>query len=314
MSSSEYKVLVIGAGPIGMYSAFLSGFKGLNTCLIESTNFLGGQPLNLYPHKSIYDFPGLYGLKAYQVINNFEQQLRSQKNVDILLNTRILKIEQEKNKYVVDLNDGQKITTDFIIIATGMGSLIPRKLEIPLDNEKNIDYLVKDINKYKNKKVIILGGGDSAVDWANELAENKICSELSIIHRNDQFRAKGENVDSLKTNKVNIVLNAELIKIQDNKLFFKDKITSRDYTKNFDYLIVQFGILPNNPLLNLFPNLNADSIKRILVDISQKTNLKNIYAIGNVCTYPSKPYDIVSGCGEASVAIRDILTLINSYS
>ena len=169
------------------------------------------------------------------------------------------------------------------------------------------------VNSLNDKKVIILGGGDSAVDWANNLA-NKTTADISIIHRRDIFRANGENVKLLSKNNVRILLNKECLKINDNALFVKDNLSKIEESISFDNIIIQYGQKINNTLIEpILKNVEHNVGNKIIVNRNQQTNIDNIYAIGNACTYINRPNMIITGHGEAAVAINDIITKIKKY-
>jgi thioredoxin reductase (NADPH) len=310
MRDEMFDVMIIGGGPAGIFAASLAHIKGLKPILIEANDYLGGQPLMIYSQKMVEDYPGYTKIKAYQLVDNLIDQLKDLK-VPYLLKTDIVSYTENEIGFKVVLSNNQTIQVKAMIIATGPGMFAPNRLEVPGANHPHIQYNVDDIQTYQGKKVIILGGGDSAVDWANELSS--VTQAITIIHRRNEFRANGSNVERLKTNRVNILLNYEILEIDKHELLCRKNNETNVSRIPFDCVIVQYGQSINTTGLKNFNGLKVNEANRVPVDISQMTNLKDIYAIGNICIYEGKPSSIICAHGEAAVAVRHILNKIRQY-
>ncbi len=304
-----YDVLIIGGGPGGIYSSIIGSLINVNSVIVESNPFLGGQPMQLYAEKNIHDFPGFEEILPATLINGMVQQMNGLENKpNIFLNTFIESIDSHNGIFDIQLNNGQKINSNFIIVATGSGNFLPIKNEIleKIDFD-NIHYVFGNIEDYRNKKIIILGGGDSALDWANFLIDNKITSEVSLIHRRNEFKAREEKVKKLNDNNIEKFMDYKIENILKNKIIIKSN--NSDYNKelNYDFLIVQYGQKINlENKINIFQKINKNENGKFKVDMNCKTNLNNIYAIGNANYFESKPNLIISACSEGARAMYHI--------
>ena len=311
MCDKQYDVVVLGGGPVGSYCSFLSGNKGLKTLLIEVNDKIGGQPLNLYAHKHIKDFPLYQSITAAELIQKLDDQLQSTNNVDIVFNVNIDDFEIKNGLIYLHVNKEQIVTKN-IIIATGNGISRPNLLDIPGANTNKVKYVIEPYKHYDNKEIIILGGGDSAVDWANNIIKHST-ARITIIHRRDMFRASGENVNELSKNNVKVLLNKQCVKIDNNYLIIKDNVSNQEQKVKFDEIIVQYGQKMDMNSKKYIQKLKCSNKNKIIVDHNQKTNLKNVYAIGDACYYNNRPYLIITGMGEAAIAVNDILIKTRKY-
>lgn len=309
----ETKILIIGGGAAGIFAAITASFFKNNNILIEKNPFLGGQPVQIYPNKYIYDFPCFSKIKSNEVINLLINQLNDAKFSKYFTScypTEIKKIHNNLNEdlFCVSTNNIH-IHCEYIILATGNGSFSPIKLTI---DEKEIEsnkihYTVSpNIELYKNKKIVILGGGDAAVEWANYFAEENISNDVSIIHRRNEYRAKSFHIDELKKNKIKQFLNFEIKMFNDEFLIIKHKDTNEEIKINFDWIIIQYGQKHTPNSVDFLNQLNYHSSGKIIIDQNQKTNIKKIYAIGDATYYSCKPNTIVTGCADATKAIWHI--------
>ncbi|MDR3330161.1 MAG: NAD(P)/FAD-dependent oxidoreductase [Mycoplasmataceae bacterium] len=305
-----YDLVIIGGGPAGIFAASVAHIKGLKPLLIEANDYLGGQPLMVYSQKIVEDYPGYTSIKAYQLIDNLINQLKHTK-VPVCLKTKVIKCIKNRNDFQLTLCNKEVINTKAVVIATGPGMFTPNRLDIKGATQNNVQYNVCDLSTYKNKHLVILGGGDSAVDWANELS--KVAKSVTLVHRRDEFRANGSNVNALKKNAVKIYLDSLPQEIKKNQLVITNNTTNKNTILSFDYLIVQYGQSIDTSGLNIFNQLKLNEQKRIPVNASQMTNIDGIYAVGNICIYDGKPSSIICAHGEAAVAIRHILNTLRPY-
>jgi len=305
----QYDIAIIGAGPAGLYAHYYAGIKGFKSCLLEANNEVGGQPSILFPIKSIHDYPGFKDIKGSELVNMFVNQIEDKSN--IFTNTTVKSINKTKDGYELITNH-ESYCAKYIILATGGGFFKFNKINGI--ESKNIHYCVKNLEQYRNKKIIIAGGGDSAVDWAIEILKNNITNDLTIVHRREEFRANGSKIEILKSYpQCKILLNKSSEVTKDNELTVVDNTTKKLDKLPFDYLIVQYGqvySLADNNLLSLF---KLDKINRVIVDANGKTGVNNIYAIGNVASFENKPRLISVAVVDAIKAIENIVKEIKQY-
>ena len=301
--------LIIGAGPTGLFTAHQLKLIGLDCEVVDNLDKIGGQCIELYPDKPIYDIPAIPECTGEELTNSLIKQLKPF-NVKFHLAERVDEVKNNNGKWEVKTNKGTLFNTPNIIIAGGVGSFEPRKFvfkECERFEEKSIFYSIKDKTIFKDKTVSIFGGGDSALDWAVELSKN---SKINLIHRRDEFRGAQSTVNRMnelkKAGKINLYTkyqlknvkgseNIESIDIEhDNK---EVKNLKTDFILGFFGLIMQLG-----PIANW--GLNLDK-KTINVDTEKfETNQKGIYAIGDICNYPGKLKLILSGFHEGALAAR----------
>lgn len=299
-----YDIIVIGGGPVGMYTAYYSGLRGLKTLIIDSLGQLGGQLSALYPEKNIYDLPGHPEIKAKDFIKNLELQLnRVSEFVDIALNQNVHDIQkQEENLFAVKTTNDNYLTKT-VVISAGGGAFSPRKMEVEHEDEyTNIHYFVNDMEKFRNRRVAIFGGGDSAVDWSMMLLP--IAKEVSIIHRRNEFRAKEVNVEAMKTSPVQVLTPYVPLSLDgSDKLATAITIQNvEDESKKIipiDDIIVNFGFVSSlGPIENWGIKIEK---KKIVVGAMFQTNIPGIFACGDICTYPGREAQITTGFSEGLI-------------
>ena len=302
-------VLVIGAGPVGLFVVHQLGIIGLKAEVVDNLDKVGGQCIELYPDKPIYDIPGIPKCTGETLTKSLSEQIKPFKT-NFHLNERVQAISKEKENWKITTNKNKIFITPNVIIAGGVGSFEPRKFSIK-DIEKfennSVFYSVKDKNYFKNKKVCIFGGGDSALDWAVELSK---ISEVTLVHRRNEFRGAEHSADVAKKLekegklKIKTPFQIQSIEGKDkiNSIILKKEDGKTEEIKT-DFILGFFGLIMKlGPIAEW--GLNLDK-KTIPVDTENfQTNKKGIYAIGDICTYPGKLKLILSGFHEGALAAR----------
>ena len=307
-----YDVVIIGAGPIGLYSAYYCGVSNLKTCVLESLSFAGGQLVNLYKDKFIYDIPGFKKITAGDFILSLEEQYEQfRDSVPIYYEQSVKEIQKEDGFFTIKTQNDVFVSKT-ILIATGAGEFRPRKLpQKNADNFENIHYVSKT-EMYKDKNVVIFGGGDSAVDFALMLKD--IAKNTSLIHRRNDFRALEHSLELLKNSNVNVLTPYEISEIYgDGNLAtgieLKRIETGHEIKLNADYFLVNFGFLPSGVD---FATWGVESSKEgIMVDTDASTSAEGVFAIGNCAIYKGKIKTITAGLGEVPIAITSIKRYLN---
>jgi len=301
--------LIIGAGPTGLFTAHQLKLIGLDCEIVDNLDKIGGQCIELYPDKPIYDVPAIPECTGEELTNNLIAQLKPF-NVKFHLNERVDEVKNKDGMWEVKTNKDTKFNTPNIIIAGGVGSFEPRKFpvkECEKFENKSVFYSIKDKTIFKNKTVSIFGGGDSALDWAIELSKD---CKVNLIHRRDEFRAAQSTVDKAKElakqGKINLLTKYQLKNITGSNNLESIEIEHEDKSvKNLktDFALGFFGLIMQlGPIANW--GLNLDK-KTIPVDTEKfETNQKGIYAVGDICTYPGKLKLILSGFHEGALAAR----------
>ncbi len=301
--------LIIGAGPTGLFTAHQLKLIGLDCEIVDNLDKIGGQCIELYPDKPIYDIPAVPECTGEELTNNLINQIKPF-NIKTHLGERVDEVKKENDNWLVKTNAGKTFITPNVIIAGGVGSFEPRKFapkECEKFENKSILYSIKDKKIFEGKTVSIFGGGDSALDWAVELSKT---SKVNLIHRREDFRGAQSTVDKVhelaKLGTINLYTKYQLAKVSgENSLDSIDIKNDDGETKNIktDYALGFFGLIMQlGPIANW--GLNIDK-KTIEVDTEKfETNQKGIYAVGDICNYPGKLKLILSGFHEGALAAR----------
>ena len=314
-------ILIIGAGPTGLFTVFEAGLLKLKCHIIDALPQPGGQLSELYPKKPIYDIPGFPEVKAGQLVDNLMEQIKAFQP-GFTLGEKAQDIEkQEDGSFIVTTDQGTKHHAPIVAIAGGLGSFEPRKPPIPnlAKFENNgVHYMVKDPEQFRDKSVVIAGGGDSALDWSIFLAD--IASEITLVHRRNEFRGALESVDRVKElkdmGKIKLITPAEIVDVNgeeqlESVLIRKNNNPEEDFILETDYFIPLFGLSPKlGPIANWGLEIEKNAIK---VDntLDYQTNIPGIYAIGDVNTYPGKLKLILCGFHEATLMCQSAFARIH---
>ncbi|SKB54666.1 thioredoxin reductase (NADPH) [Salegentibacter holothuriorum] len=304
-------ILIIGAGPTGLFAVFEAGLLKLKCHLIDALPQPGGQCSEIYPKKPIYDIPGFPEVLAGDLVTNLMEQIKPFEP-GFTLGERAQTIDKQGDgSFIVTTNKGTKHHAPVVVIAGGLGSFEPRKppiANIAKFEDKGVAYIIREPEVYRDKKVVIAGGGDSALDWAIYLAD--VASEVSLVHRRNDFRGALDSVEKVeelsKIGKINLITNAEVTDLQGedelkNVVITHKASASEKEIKETDYFIPLFGLSPKlGPIADWGLEIEKNAIK---VDnaYDYQTNIPGVYAIGDVNTYPGKLKLILCGFHEAAI-------------
>lgn len=301
-------ITIIGGGPAGMFTAFYAGMRQASVKIIESLPQLGGQLSALYPEKYIYDIAGIPKVGAQELIDNLQEQMDLFKDqTELCLGQSVQHIEKVNGVFTIHTETGIHLSKS-IIITAGNGAFQPKKLpiEIPENLEDiNVHYFINDLNKFSNRKVVVFGGGDSAVDWA--LMLEPIAEKVTLVHRRDKFRAHEHSVDLLEKSKVEILTPYVPVSLEGkdtlDKVILKEAKGDHELEIEAEDVIVNYGFVSSlGPIKGWDLNIEGNSI---VVNSKQETNIEGIYAAGDICTYDGKIKLIATGFGEAATAVSN---------
>ncbi|MFN8275639.1 MAG: NAD(P)/FAD-dependent oxidoreductase [Flavobacteriaceae bacterium] len=311
-------ILIIGAGPTGLFAVFEAGLLQLKCHLIDALPQPGGQLAELYPKKPIFDIPGYPEVLAGDLVNNLMEQIK-QFQPGFTLGETAETIERlEDDSFVVTTNKGTKHQAKAIAIAGGLGTFEPRKPlieNIAQYEEKGVEYFVKDPELFRDKRIVIAGGGDSALDWSIFLSN--VASEVTLVHRRNEFRGALDSVEKVqelkKLGKINLITPAEVVGIEGNghvERLTLD-INGEMQTLDTDFFIPLFGLTPKlGAIANWGLEIEKNAIK-VNNALDYQTNIPGIYAIGDVNTYPGKLKLILCGFHEATLMCQSVYQRLN---
>ena len=299
--------IIIGAGPVGLFAVHQLGIKGLKSIVIDNLDKVGGQCIELYPDKPIYDIPAVPECTGEELTKKLFEQIKPF-NTEFFLNERVEEVKQDKENWIVKTNNKNEFLAPNIIIAGGVGSFEPRKLSVKEAEKfegKSLFYAVRNKEQFKNKNISIFGGGDSALDWALELSK---FSKINLIHRREEFRGAPHTLSEIKKlekdGKISIKTPCQLDSIEGDKdiksitLKFDDGKTEKIKT---DIILSFFGLIMKlGPIAEWGLNMNKKTIE--VNSENFQTNKKGIFAAGDICTYPGKLKLILSGFHEVALA------------
>ncbi len=316
----ETDIIIIGAGPVGLFTVFEAGLLKLRCHLIDSLPQPGGQCSEIYPKKPIYDIPGFPEILAGDLVDNLMKQAAPFKP-GFTLGEAATEIEKlEDGSFVVTTIKGTQHRAPIVMIAGGLGVFEPRKP--PIENiasfeDKGVEYIIRDPKFYQDKACVIAGGGDSALDWSIYLVENKIASTVSLVHRSASFRGHLDSVqkviDLAEAGKIELITEAEVTGLLGTDRLESVVITHQnqgELTKKADHFIPLFGLKPSlGPIANWGLTIEKGAIVVDTLDYS--TNIPGIYAIGDVNTYENKLKLILCGFHEGTLAVQSAFSRIH---
>ncbi|AXY73375.1 NAD(P)/FAD-dependent oxidoreductase [Paraflavitalea soli] len=301
-------ICIIGAGPVGLFAVFEAGLLKMRCHLVDALPQVGGQLSEIYPYKPIYDIPGAPEIKAQELVDNLKKQI-APFSPTFSLGERVESIERQEDKsFIVTTSDDTKIHCKVITIAGGLGCFEPRKPaieQLEAFEGKGVTYMVKDPELFRDKDIVLAGGGDSALDWTIFLSN--VAKSVTLVHRSDTFRGAPDSAEKVfhlaETGKINLVLKSNIVKINGNGKLNEVLIEASDKTvtaRPTDYLIPLFGLSPKlGPIADWGLQIDKSQISVNTVDYS--TNIEGIYAIGDINTYPGKLKLILCGFHESAL-------------
>lgn len=309
-----YDITIIGGGPAGLFTAFYGGMRQTSVKIIESLPQLGGQLAALYPEKFIYDVAGFPKVRAQELVNNLKEQM-AKFEPTVVLEQSVDTLEKQEDGIFKLTTNKEVHLSKTVIITAGNGAFQPRRIELENATQyenKNLHYFIDDLSRFANKKVVVFGGGDSAVDWA--LMLEPIAQKVTIVHRRDKFRAHEHSVENLHDSKVEIktpFVPAEFIADENGiKQVVIDSV-GRETKEviDVDAVIVNYGFVSSlGPIKSWGLNIDKNSI---VVNSKMETNIPGIYAAGDICTYEGKVKLIACGFGEAPTAVNNAKAYID---
>lgn len=313
MNAEEISVdiLIIGAGPVGLFGAYYAGARGLTVAVADSLSQLGGQVTAMYPEKQIYDIAGLPAVAGRELISGLVVQaaqynptyLLGQEAQDLVVSTD----DEGKQRQVVTTSSGARVSCGAVVVTGGIGTFTPRVL--PAGEEflgRGLEYFIPDSSEYADKNVVVVGGGDSAIDWC--LMLEPIASRVTLVHRREAFRAHAASVAQLGETDVDIITNAQVVVLEGGDVVEKAHIEVKGDEAarviSCDRIVAALGFTANLGPLREW-GLDLHDNRHIVVDSSMRSNLAGVYAAGDITDYAGKVRLIAVGFGEVATAVNN---------
>jgi len=302
-----YDVIIVGGGPAGLTAGVYARTRKLSTLILEA-QAIGGQLEWLYPTKSVYDYPSYIAIEGHELADLFA--LHSRESGAELKAEEVLDLERLPSGFKVLTRQGNAYETRAIILAGGMGLFEPKRLDVPGEAEfegRGVEYRVRDRHEYKDKRVVVVGGGDSALEIALEIVAG--AKKVILVHRRGEFRAMEKNVEAVMKSPIQVLFNAEVTSLEGEgrvqRAVVYDNRTLKKKVLDIDAVIVNIGFEPKRtPLPKWGIALEAERLIKVKADMS--TSVRGIYACGDIVSYPGKDKRIVTGCGEAVTAVMSV--------
>jgi thioredoxin reductase len=311
MSEITADLAIVGAGPAGLFAAYYAGFRGFSVVVIDALPEVGGQVSAMYPEKEIFDIAGIPAIRGRELVDRLTEQA-ARYNPTYVLSTKVVGMQQDDASVTLSTDRDGRITAKAVIISGGIGSFTPRAL--PTGDDwlgKGMVYFVPSLQEHAGKDVVIVGGGDSAFDWAWSLRD--IAKSLTIVHRRDAFRAHATTVDAVRDAGVRLIVNAEIAAVAGGDVV--ETVTVRNKSDGIEEvlpcetLVAALGFVANiGPITEWGLELEKRHIK---VASTMFTNLPRVLACGDICTYEGRVPLIAVGFGEAATAVNNAAHLID---
>ncbi|WP_246000084.1 NAD(P)/FAD-dependent oxidoreductase [Nocardioides pocheonensis] len=305
----ETDVLIVGAGPAGLFGAYYAGFRGMSVTLVDSLPEIGGQISALYPEKAILDVAGFPVIKGRELVHALIEQASSA-NPTYLLDRTANALTATEDGVVMGLDDGTEVHAKVVVITAGIGKFTPRPL--PAGDgweDKGLVFFVPDFDPYVGKDVVIVGGGDSAFDWAHHL--EPIAASVTLVHRRDAFRAHQATVDAVLAGRTEVITKAQVTALLGDDRVEKVEITTNDgevLVRPAQAVVAALGFIAD---LSAMKDWGVEFEKRqIKVDTAMRTNLPRVFAAGDITEYDGKVRLIAVGFGEVATAINNAAPLV----
>lgn len=306
-SAMVYDVVVVGGGPAGLTAGIYARTRSLSTLILEAQE-MGGQLSWLYPTKSVYDYPSYIAIEGGELGQLFT--LHARESGAEMLSGEVVDVQRSGGAFVLRTRDGRSFEARAIILALGMGLFAPKRLDVPGEAEfegGGVTYNAKDRREFKDKRVLIVGGGDSALEFALEIVA--AAKSVVLVHRRGEFRAMEKNVEAVRKAPIQVMFNAELTSIEGDERVRRavvyDNRTLKKSVLDVDAIIINIGFEPKiTPLPKWGIALEGERLIKVKMDMS--TSVPGIYACGDIVSYPGKDKRIVTACGEAVTAVMSV--------
>lgn len=311
MTVVETDIAIVGAGPIGLFATYYAGFRGLRVALVDSLPELGGQITTMYPEKQIHDVAGFPSVRGRDLVSGLVAQAESAHPVHLLGRTAT-SLEDAPDGLTLHLSDGTRVETRSLLVTAGIGRFSPRAL--PVGHEwvgRGIEFFVPDFEPYRDKDVVIVGGGDSAFDWAEQL--EPLARSVTLVHRRDTFRAHARTVAKVLASNVQVLTNAELAEVRGTdrveSVAVRVAIEGETRIVPCQAVVAALGFVAD---LGPLQEWGMETVRRhILVDQSMRTSRERVFAAGDVAEYPGKVRLIAVGFGEAATAVNHAAVVVD---
>lgn len=302
-------VLIVGAGPAGLFGAYYAGFRGMSVAVVDSLPELGGQVSALYPEKAILDVAGFPTVKGRELVSALVEQAASA-DPAYLLDRTAIGLEVGDESVTMELDNGDRVVAKVVIVTAGIGKFTPRPL--PAGDgweDRGLVFFVTSFDEFVDRDVVIVGGGDSAFDWAHHLQD--ISRSVTLVHRRDAFRAHQATVDAVLAGATEVITNAQVTALSGNGHVEKVEITTKDgevLTRPAQAVIAALGFVAD---LSAMKEWGLEFDKRhIRVDTAMRTNLPRVFAAGDITEYDGKVRLIAVGFGEVATAVNNAAPII----